>query len=74
MKTGSKHNIKRTMRDLITENGFATYNGNATALAEDAADRLGSLEWLDDETHVIWDCAVEVELGYSALPDPESVD
>ena len=69
MKTGSKHNIKRTMRDLINDNGFDSYDGNATALAEDAADRLDHLEWLDDETHVIWDCAVEVELGYSAISE-----
>lgn len=65
MKAASNHNIKRTMRNLIAENGFDHYNGNATALAEDTATRLGHPEWLDDADHVIWDCAVDVELDYS---------
>lgn len=62
MKTGSKHNIKRTMRDLIKENGTDQYDGNLTLLAEDTAERLGHMEWLDDADHVIWDCACEFEL------------
>lgn len=33
---------------------------NATQLAEDTAWALGHAEWLDDETHVVWDIAVEV--------------
>ena len=53
MKTGSKHNIKRTMRDLIKENGTDHYDGNLTLLAEDTAERLGQTEWLDDADHVI---------------------
>ena len=62
MKTGSKHNIKRTMRSLIEENGTEHYDGNLTLLAEDTAERLDHMEWLDDADHVIWDCACEIEL------------
>ena len=30
-----------------------------TALAEAAADHFGRLEWLDEETHWIWDVAID---------------
>lgn len=36
---------------------------SATELAENAAYDLGHEEWLDDETHQVWDCAYKV---YSA--------
>lgn len=32
----------------------------ATWLAEEAADALGHLEWLDDSEHWVWDLAMEV--------------
>jgi hypothetical protein len=31
-----------------------------TTLAEETAHDLGHSEWLDDETHPIWDLAIEV--------------
>lgn len=33
---------------------------SATALAEEAAERLGHPEWLDDETHFVWEVAAEI--------------
>ena len=33
---------------------------DCTLLAEDAADYFDSLDWLDDETHVVWDIAFDV--------------
>jgi len=32
-----------------------------TSLAEHCAQELGHDEWLDDETHFVWDAAVEVQ-------------
>ncbi len=37
----------------------APYVDNATNLAEATADVMDHMEWLDDETHVIWDLALE---------------
>lgn len=37
---------------------------NATLLAESAAEHFNHREWLDDETHFVWDAAVEVAEGY----------
>jgi hypothetical protein len=35
-------------------------DATATTLAESAANTLGHDEWLDDETHWIWDLALEI--------------
>jgi hypothetical protein len=43
------------MRDYLAENPYAT----ATHLAEEAAINLDHDEWLDIETHWIWDLALE---------------
>ena len=37
---------------------------NNTALAEAAADALDHDEWLDDETHQVWDIAIVVGDAY----------
>lgn len=33
---------------------------NSTHLAEDVADLMEHNEWLDDETHVLWDVCVDI--------------
>ena len=38
---------------------------NATTLAEIAAQELGHDEWLDDETHWIWDVAMDVAIKWN---------
>jgi len=43
------------LHDFVDEVGEV----NATRLAEAAADDVGSVEWLDDETHWIWDIAAQ---------------
>lgn len=52
------------MRALVAE-GVAhdrdcldTNDINLTVLAEATAHELGHDEWLDDETHEVWDCAL----------------
>lgn len=37
----------------------APFTNNATNLAENTADVMEHMEWLDDETHVVWDVATE---------------
>jgi hypothetical protein len=33
---------------------------SATKLAEDICDEMGTYEWLDDDTHWIWDVAMDL--------------
>ena len=47
---------RRAMFNHLTCDPDAT----ATTLAESAANTLGHDEWLDDETHWIWDLAIEI--------------
>ena len=47
--------VRRAMFNHLACDPDAT----ATSLAEAAAITLGHDEWLDDETHWIWDLAVE---------------
>jgi len=72
MKFGSRSEmtleIKRVMRDkLLIGQCIDPLTGiaNLTELAELTAHELNHDEWLDDEFHEIWDCAIEVsdELG-----------
>jgi len=58
--TAIKHTIIRTMKLLLVEHGLEYYRDNATLLCENAAHELGHDEWLDDETHVLWDCAIDL--------------
>lgn len=61
----NKDRIKAHMRrvvDLAIER--ETGEVNATLLAELCADDLDHPEWLDDETHDIWDAACEVAWEY----------
>ena len=37
----------------------AAFCDNATELAENAAHHFDRDDWLDDETHVVWDLAIE---------------
>lgn len=48
-----EHSIRAHM---LVERQFVN---NATNLAEAAADAMGRHEFLDDETHIIWDIALE---------------
>ena len=40
--------------------------GNCTRLAEFVAEDLGHEEWLGEETHPVWDIAVDVMQAYEA--------
>ena len=37
----------------------AEFCETATELAESTADHFGAWHWLDDETHVVWELALE---------------
>jgi hypothetical protein len=71
--TALPNQIKKKMRHILTEDHeTAAYNGrlansygigqvNFTLLAETVVDEMDlPWEWLDDETHFIWDLAIEV--------------
>lgn len=69
----TRQQITRTMNTLIAQ-GVAydrdcpdTNFVNLTELAEAAAHELDHDEWLDDETHEVWDLAIEV----AEKSDPE---
>ena len=50
---------------INVENFCDGWEVNSTLLAEDAAAQFDpSNTWLDDETHVIWDVALEVAEEY----------
>lgn len=65
----NKSTIRREMRRILSnpESGvFDRIGGdpgmgfvNLTTLAEEAANNLGHNEWLDDESHPVWDVAIE---------------
>jgi len=64
----NKAGLKSHMVNLINS-GYITrdmYTGeiNATEMAEMTAYDLGHSEWLDDETHVVWDAALDVAWAY----------
>lgn len=55
--------IKRAMQELLDSGECidrTTGLANLTELAEAAAHELDHDEWLDDETHEVWDLAIEV--------------
>lgn len=60
----TKRDIKRAMLRLFlsqrSEYIDACNEINCTKLAEDTAHALDHDEWLDDDTHDVWDCAVEI--------------
>ena len=51
---------------------------DATGLAENTAHALNHDEWLDEQTHPLWDIAADVAMNYEAEPDedetPEEYD
>ena len=58
-------NVKRWMRSHVVEYVDArTGEVNITQLAEDAAYEASRAEWLDDDTHPIWDWAIEAAEMY----------
>ena len=62
---------KGQVRDwMIAEVNASTYyfepgtgEVNSTLLAESAAEHFNHHEWLDDETHFVWEAAVEAAEG-----------
>jgi hypothetical protein len=56
-----KAQIKAYMRTVVGDYVDRDTNEvNTTGLAEAAAHEAGHSEWLDDDQHIVWDCAVEV--------------
>ena len=68
MKMITKGQVRDWMRgEIHASNAYheaGTDEINSTLLAESAADHFGHDEWLDDETHFVWDAAFEVVEGY----------
>lgn len=61
MMNKQQQQVKRYMRQTWRDHREReTGEVIATPLAEDAAWTFGHNEWLDDETHWVWDLAVEV--------------
>ncbi len=63
----TKRQIKRYMKLNVEDNlqEHSPWEVNCTALATDAAiNGFDHPEWLDDETHEVWDAAVEVAEWY----------
>jgi len=59
--TALKPQAKKLMRTLVSECVDRSCNEvNYTLLAENTAHALDRDEWLDDETHWIWELAVDV--------------
>lgn len=56
-----RNEIRKALRSACTEN-FDSRTGeiNFTGLAESAAINLDHPEWLDDDTHEIWDLAIVI--------------
>ena len=57
-----KRQTRRLARDLAQTGAYTdgtTGEVNATALAEDVAEELDRDHWLDDETHFLWEVALE---------------
>ena len=66
-KVGTKMITKGQVRDWMLAEVSASdayYDSageiNSTLLAESAAEHFNQLAWLEDETHFVWDAAVEV--------------
>jgi hypothetical protein len=55
------HEIEKYM-ESIKEYHYDSKLGdyNMTYMAEDAADHFDHDEWLDDETHIVWEAAFNV--------------
>jgi len=64
----TKEQVRDWMRNEVNEHGdyreAVTCKINCTLLAEGAADHFNHWEWLDDETHFVWDAAFEVADGF----------
>lgn len=59
------HVIVEWLNDDGTRNEEGRVEVNLTSLAEDAATALDPTNtWLDDETHIVWDCAYDVAQWY----------
>lgn len=69
MTEPTKASIKRHMRTIARDHVDPdTDEMNCTALAESTAHHFGRDEWLDDDTHIVWDLAIEIAEATQAKP------
>lgn len=68
----TKGQVRDWMRDEVQSTNYyfdSAGEVNSTLLAESAAEHFDHQEWLDDETHFVWDAAAEVAWEMQT-PDP----
>jgi biotin carboxylase len=51
--------MRNELKDPASDVWFQGYEVNCTRLAENAAWHFDCDHWLDDETHLVWDLAIE---------------
>lgn len=62
-----ENDVRRLMLALLDDTTSPAWDGGQVSysgLAEETARRYFHEEWLDDETHWIWDLAIEVGAPY----------
>lgn len=59
--------LYRWMQKALQEDNTDHWDVNTTQLAEDCAHAFEHDDWLDDDTHIVWDAAVAVTEWWEGL-------